>query len=453
MALRFFLFLSCLAVSGAAGWFAGGDRGAELGLVAGSLLWFALDSVRGLRALRWLRGGDFSKPPGLGGLWGEVLDRARRAIVLRDKRIGEAELRLEDFLDAIRGSPNGVVLLDSRGRIEWCNDTASEHFGLDPQRDLLQHIVNLLRDPDFAAFYHGRSYAHDLLIPAPGSTASRPRRLSLRLHPYGEGRLLILSRDVTAVEQAETMRRDFVANVSHEIRTPLTVLSGFVETLQALDLNKEDRTRYLQLMGQQTERMQTLVNDLLALSRLEGSPLPGSGDWTLLASLLAQCEQEANALTGTLGKDLSVEFEPVVGVWISGIGSELQSALSNLVSNAVRYTPSGGRVEIGVSLLEDGRLEFSVRDTGPGIAAEHLPRLTERFYRVDRSRSRETGGTGLGLAIVKHVVQRHGGELRIESKPGEGSTFVFVLPASRVKAEALTLGESAAQPATESAAG
>jgi two-component system phosphate regulon sensor histidine kinase PhoR len=324
---------------------------------------------------------------------------------------------------------------------------------MDPVRDLQQHVVHLLRDPEFSAFFHGRNYTQEAVVPAPGSTPTRPRRLSLHLHPYGEGRLLLLSRDVTAVEQAEVMRRDFVANVSHEIRTPLTVLTGFVETLQSLDLPKEERNRYLQMMGLQTQRMQTLVSDLLTLSRLEGSPLPGSGEWTPVASLLAQCEQEARALAATSGKKLELKFMLGAELAVAGMPSELQSAFSNLVSNAVRYTPSGGRVEVSAEPTPDRRLEFRVRDTGPGIAAEHLPRLTERFYRVDRSRSRETGGTGLGLAIVKHVVQRHGGELKIASTPGAGSSFSIVLPASRVRSLEITSAGNGARPAKESAAG
>jgi two-component system phosphate regulon sensor histidine kinase PhoR len=450
--LRVFLFLLCLLGGAGLGWLFGRDAGAALGVVAGAITWFVIDTVNALRALRWLRGGEVRSPPALGGLWGEALDRVRRALSQRDQRLEEAEHRLQDFLEAIRASPNGVILLDPQGRIEWINDTAAGHFGMDPVRDLQQHVVHLLRDPEFSAFFHGRNYTQDAVVPAPGSTPTRPRRLSLHLHPYGEGRLLLLSRDVTAVEQAEVMRRDFVANVSHEIRTPLTVLTGFVETLQSLDLPKEERNRYLQMMGLQTQRMQTLVSDLLTLSRLEGSPLPGSGEWTPVASLLAQCEQEARALAASLGKRLELQFVPGAEVAVAGMPSELQSAFSNLVSNAVRYTPSGGRVEVSAGPTPDRRLEFRVRDTGPGIAAEHLPRLTERFYRVDRSRSRETGGTGLGLAIVKHVVQRHGGELKIASTPGAGSTFSIVLPASRVRPLELTPAGNGARPATESAA-
>ncbi|HEY0885670.1 MAG TPA: phosphate regulon sensor histidine kinase PhoR [Ramlibacter sp.] len=435
MALRLFFFLLFLGAGGGVGWWAGGSRGAVAGLAAGAVLWFAFDTGRGLSVVQWLRRGASVPPPAVGGLWGEAADRMRRALVQRERETGEARQRLQEFLAAIQSSPNGVVLLDGQGRIEWFNDTAAAQFGFDPQRDLQQHIVNLVREPNFSAAYHGRKYAEDIVIAGPGSNASRPMKLSVRLHPYGEGRLLLLARDVTAVEQAEVMRRDFVANVSHEIRTPLTVLAGFVETLQNLDLPPGERSRYLELMAQQAQRMQTLVADLLTLSRLEGSPLPGGGEWTPLAPLLGQCEQEARSVAALLGKRLDLEFPPPPQVRVGGVASELASAFSNLVSNAVRYTPDGGSVTVRAQVLEGGRLEFAVRDTGPGIAAEHLPRLTERFYRIDRSRSRETGGTGLGLAIVKHVVQRHGGELKIESRPGEGSTFAIELPAARVRAE------------------
>jgi two-component system phosphate regulon sensor histidine kinase PhoR len=454
MSARLLAFLACVFGGGFFGWLLAPLRGIELGVFGGALGWFTVESLRALRVLHWLRRGPPDAMPVVPGLWGEAADRVRRALVLRDREAEEARRRLEEFLDAIRASPNGVVLLDPLGRIEWCNETAASQFGLDPARDLQQHIVNLVRDPDFSAYFNGRDFDADLVVAAPGSIMARPRKLSVRLHPYGEGRLLLLSRDVTAVEQAEVMRRDFVANVSHEIRTPLTVLAGFVETLQSLELARDEQSRYLALMAQQAQRMQTLVSDLLTLSRLEGSPLPGVGEWTRVAALMAQCEQEAAALVPSLGKTLEVEFGEPPPVAVGGVPSELQSALSNLVSNAIRYTPSGGLVRVDAALVE-GRLEFSVRDTGPGIAPEHLPRLTERFYRVDRSRSRETGGTGLGLAIVKHVVQRHGGELRIESTPGAGSTFSIQFPAARVRngGNGATPAGTRERPATESAAG
>ena len=454
MGTRLLVFLLCLGSGAAAGWFVDGGRGSELGLAVGAILWFGVETGQALRVLQWLRAPDLRNLPRSRGLWGEAADRVRRALGARERALEEAQRRLDAFLDAIRGSPNGVVLLDADARIEWINLTAADHFGLDPERDLQQHVVHLLRDPEFGAFFNARRYDSDVTIPAPGSSAARPRRLSLHLHPYGEGRLLLLSRDVTALEQAEHMRRDFVANVSHEIRTPLTVLAGFVETLQSLDLEKEERDRYLGMMAQQAQRMQTLVADLLTLSRLEGSPLPGQGDWTPASAFVAQCEQEARGMAAALGKKLALRFAAAPPVALSGAASELQSAFSNLVSNAVRYTPSGGIVDVATRTLEGGRFELAVRDTGTGIPAEHLPRLTERFYRVDRSRSRETGGTGLGLAIVKHVVQRHGGELKIESTPGAGSLFTILLPAARVRPlEVMPPAGTTEQPATESAAG
>jgi two-component system phosphate regulon sensor histidine kinase PhoR len=237
------------------------------------------------------------------------------------------------------------------------------------------------------------------------------------------------------------MRRDFVANVSHEIRTPLTVLAGFVETLQTLPLDDQERQRYLSLMSQQAQRMQSLVSDLLTLSRLEGSPLPSVHEWVSVDSLMKQCEQDARDLSNLLwvqSHDLQFEYTP--GCEIAGSAVELYSALSNLIGNAIRYTPSQRRIDVALRLLPEGGAVFQVRDQGPGIAPEHIPRLTERFYRVDRSRSRDTGGTGLGLAIVKHVAQRHGAELAIDSVPGKGSTFSIKFPAQRVRhtAEVLT---------------
>jgi two-component system phosphate regulon sensor histidine kinase PhoR len=271
-------------------------------------------------------------------------------------------------------------------------------------------------------------------MPGARSTACRPVLLAVHLHRYGEGRKLLLSRDVTSVEQADVMRRDFVANVSHEIRTPLTVMSGFVETLQTLPLNEDERARYLELMAQQAKRMQTLVSDLLTLSRLEGSPPPGTAEWISVAGLLLLCEQDGRDLSRLLvDQSHDLLFSVSGPCEIAGSHSELLSAMSNLVSNAVRYTPAGESIAVHWQNLPDGRAEFSVKDGGPGIAPEHIPRLTERFYRVDRSRSRETGGTGLGLAIVKHVAQRHGAELLIESQPGQGSRFAMVFPASRVR--------------------
>jgi two-component system, OmpR family, phosphate regulon sensor histidine kinase PhoR len=442
MFLRLFSFLLVQCLGGVAGaWLAPESlqiRGALAGMLVAGLLWVMLDFSRGLRLLNWLRQGDMSDVPLKHGLWGEVADRTRRLVRGREQQIRESDTRLQDFLAALQASPNGVVLLDAEGRIEWFNQTAAAHFGLDAQRDMLQHFGNLVRDPAYAAYAAGHDTLQEVTMPGRGHSPSRPIRLSVHLHPYGDGRRLLLSRDVTALEQAEAMRRDFVANVSHEIRTPLTVLTGFVETLQSLPLNETERARYLDLMAQQAGRMQTLVSDLLTLSRLEGSPLPAAGEWTSVRSLLQQLEQEGRALSAVLsppeGPAQVLEFNLAAQEDIAGTSTELHSAMSNLVSNAIRYTPAGGHIAAGWERHDDGRYVFFVQDSGPGIAPEHIPRLTERFYRVDRSRSRDTGGTGLGLAIVKHVAQRHGAELKIDSVPGKGSRFAMVFPPSRVRA-------------------
>lgn len=430
-------------VSFVGSWFAFGSDPILLaltGAICGGLGWVLLHLMRASRVLAWLRDGDLSTAPQLGGVWGEATDRTRRLLRQHVQNTQASDRRLNEFLSAIQASPNGILLLDANGQIEWCNLTAADHFGLDAQADVSQHIGNLVRDPMFVAYYSAGNYTHEITIAGKNSSFARPCRLSVQIHPYGSGRKLLLSRDVTALELSELMRRDFVANVSHEIRTPLTVLSGFVETLQTLPLNETERSQYLGLMAQQAQRMQTLVSDLLTLSKLEGSPTPLSDTWFSASSLVATCEQEARSLSDLLnlsmvtsGGNHTLKFAVPAHLELAGSQTELLSAMSNLVNNAVRYTPLGGTICVSFELIEQGRAVFTVQDTGPGIAPEHLPRLTERFYRVDTSRSRESGGTGLGLAIVKHVVQRHGGELRIESIVGKGSTFSFTLPANRVR--------------------
>lgn len=444
MFFRLSTFIAFLLIGGAAGYAVDSQFGALSGVACASVAWFTWDLSRGLRVLRWLRSGDVSRVPATQGVWGMVSDRMRRQLRQRDAAVVQSAAQLQAFLAALQASPNGVVLLDAEGRIEWCNETAAAHFGIDAKRDLLQHVRNLVRDPVFSTYYAGDDFHREVVMTGRASTPARPVRLSIHLHPYGEGRRLLLSRDVTTLEQAEAMRRDFVANVSHEIRTPLTVLGGFVETLQTLALDETERARYLGLMAQQAQRMQILVNDLLTLSRLEGSPAPGREEWVRVTALLGQCEQEARALSVAVtqgqGAPHDLHFEdavkPAVGWELAGASSELFSAMSNLLSNAVRYTPAGGRIDVRWDVADSGAARYSVRDTGPGIAAEHLSRLTERFYRVDRSRSRESGGTGLGLAIVKHVLQRHGAELQIDSTPGAGSTFSIVFPAMRLRCTA-----------------
>jgi len=426
------LFWSLLGA--VAGWFVDGGWTAALGGWLGCLVWVMQQLGRAHRLESWFRDGSVGEPPRLAGLWREVSDRIRRELRLRDREVQSHVARLQRFLAAIQASPNGVTLLDSEGRIEWCNSAASQHLGLHPERDLGQHVVHLVRDPVFSRYFQQALHDHEVQMDGRSPSISQRLRLSVQLYPYGDGQQLLLTRDITALSQAEDMRRDFVANVSHEIRTPLTVLAGFVETLQSLPLEPVQQQQYLDLMAVQASRMQTLVSDLLTLSQLEGSPPPSPSEQVALQPFMAQIEADARALSALHGDAVSpaheLVFAPVPDWELLGSRTELHSAVANLVSNAVRYTPSGGRIE--VSWKEQGdELVMTVRDTGPGIAPEHLPRLSERFYRVDRSRSRETGGTGLGLAITKHVAQRHGGALRIESQLGLGSTFMLVLPLSR----------------------
>ena len=442
MISRWLMFLAHMLAGGSLGAWSDSQHGVAAGLLAGGMVWLALDSFYVSKVMRWLRSeqnnempSESDRPaPRIPGVWGETADRVRRLLKDRDHQIAESHARLDEFLAAIQASPSGVVLLDAQGRIEWCNQMATQHFGFDVQRDMLQHITNLVREPGFNAYMSASDFSDDVVIPGSYSTPARPVKLSVHVYAYGRDRKLLLSRDITAVELAEAMRRDFVANVSHEIRTPLTVLSGFIETLQTLPLKEPERTRYLALMAQQSVRMQTLVNDLLTLSRLEGSPLPGGNHWMTTSALLAQCEQDARGLSAVLApRGHRIEFDNGPACELSGVQSEVYSAMSNLVTNAIRYTPETGSVRVNWKLLQDGRGEFTVSDSGAGIAPEHLPRLTERFYRVDRSRSRETGGTGLGLAIVKHVAQRHAAELHIQSQLGRGSCFSIIFPATRVR--------------------
>ena len=426
--------LVALLLGAAIGWLLGQATEAPALLAAvGGLSGMALalfrDAVRAERLMNWLRGPQAEGAPRHTGFWGEVAYRVEREVRKGDRAVEAERVRLHQFRDAIDASPNGVLLLDAMERIEWVNRVGAEHFGLDPQRDLLQRVTNLVRAPAFVAFLQDGVYDESITFSAPGGRGT----LSVVVRPHGDGMKLVLSQDITERERADAMRRDFVANVSHEIRTPLTVLAGFVETMARLKLSEPERQRVLMLMEQQTQRMQALVGDLLVLAQLEGSPRPSTDRWLSMSTILRRAYADAMALSAgrhTLSVVGGDDAE------VAGSEHELLSAVGNLMGNAVRYTPESGRIDLQWAWRADGGAEIVVTDSGMGVAREHLPRLTERFYRVDSSRARDTGGTGLGLSIVKHVSQRHGGEIDIQSEVGKGSTFKIVLPALRVRRRA-----------------
>ena len=428
---RALLAALAVVVGGVAGSLIDGPaRSSIVGVLAGGAVGAALlvaaDGLRGSRLLRWLRGSKADDAPRDAGLWGELGYWAERSIRQNERQVQQEQLRLSQFLSAIEASPNGVLLLDKGDQIEWCNGVAADHFGLDPQRDRQQRVTNLVRAPAFVAYLQEGCWDNAVNVP----DRLGKGMLSVLIRPYGEAQKLVLSNDITEREQSESMRRDFVANVSHEIRTPLTVLAGFIETMNNLPLTEVERRRVLTLMGQQTTRMQRLVSDLLTLATLEGSPRPPADRWVSVGRLLAQAQADAVALSAGRHR---FSFESDDAAQLAGSETELASAIANIVNNAVRYTPEGGHVDVAWRLMPDGAGEMSVSDSGIGIEREHLARVTERFYRVDSSRSRDTGGTGLGLSIVKHVVQRHGGALDIQSEPGKGSNFRLLFPAARVR--------------------
>jgi two-component system phosphate regulon sensor histidine kinase PhoR len=440
---RLATFLAYAAAGALVSTLLGMTHAAAWGAGLGILCWLAVESGRRARFLNWLRQVQESPeapPPQSLGSWREAAERVFRLLRQQYRLKQDSDSRLENLQAAMQASPNGLVVLDERARIEWCNRIACRHFGFDAQRDIAQAVANLLRDPLFVAYLAAKDFRESITLTSPVSTATHPLRLAVQIYPYGGGRLLMLSQDITVLAQADAMRRDFVANVSHEIRTPLTVLAGFVETMQTLPLSEDERRDYLDRMAQQTGRMQNLVNDLLMLSRLEDSPPPDAREWTVVRALLQRCETDARALSALVtgqGAPHRLIFPDARTLEeageIAGAAGELQSAFFNLINNAIRYTPPGGEIEVRWQSAPDGGACLIVRDNGPGFAAEHIPRLTERFYRIDNERSRHNGGTGLGLSIVKHVLQRHGAALRITSTLGHGACFAIEFPAAGLR--------------------
>jgi two-component system, OmpR family, phosphate regulon sensor histidine kinase PhoR len=382
-------------------------------------------AVKLAQLAHWLDDPQAATLPEGVGLWGSTLGELYR--VIRGQRMTEKSLAdtLARFQQAAAALPDGAVMLDHQYNIVWCNPRAEEHLGLALARDRMQTITYLVRKPEFIEYLDERKFNEPVVLQLDEHT------LSLQLVPFGEDQLLLISNDISERERVETMRRDFVANVSHELRTPLTVVNGFLETMiHAGTGNPALVEKSLAHMSVQTTRMQRLVEDLLTLSRLEDArnrpPLTPVNVPDLVRGLVQ------DALLLSAGRQTITDT--IANIWVLGARDELASAFGNLVTNAVRYTPHGGHIRVEWR-AEDGGAVFRVIDDGDGIAPEHLPRLTERFYRVDRGRSRASGGTGLGLAIVKHALLRHDAHLDIASsqdKAQHGSTFSVRFTTARI---------------------
>jgi two-component system phosphate regulon sensor histidine kinase PhoR len=399
------------------------------------------------RLTRWADAELETEVPEARGAWGLAFSALFRRVRSRTLHQRDLALTAGRFRSAVEALPEGMVILDATNRIEWANARAQAHLGIDLAKDAGQPLLNLVRQPEVVRYFEAGDFSDSVVVDSlrePGTT------LAIQVVPFGVEERLVISRNITQIEAVARMRRDFIANVSHELKTPLTVVSGFLETMQDLDLEPGQRTRFMQLMAEQAKSMQRLVDDLLTLSALESEHNPVSESTFDVVPLLLEMSADAKALSGahTLALDIG-EAAMVVGN-----RDELASAFGNLVSNAIRYTPEGGTITLGWQIDAEGRGEFSVTDTGIGIAPEHVPRLTERFYRVDRSRSRATGGTGLGLAIVKHVLLRHQAELDVVSDLGMGSRFTVILPAKRIRRlmqDVSPPSESASAPAPDAA--
>ena len=398
----------------------------SLALLLYTLAWLGWYFHNLRRLETWLRQGRKFTPPDARGLWGEVFNGLYRLQQRNRKRRKRLVKLLNRFRETTGAMPDGIIVLLPNGGIEWWNEAAERLLRLKYPQDVGQHLNNLIRHPDFVAFITGEMEDEDVTIPSPYDPQ---QRLNIRIIPYGKKQQLVLVRDVTLMERVEQMRRDFVANISHELRTPLTVLTGYLENLENGEHSPEVMRRAMQVMAQQTRRMRQLTEDLMLLSNLENRH-EQRREKIDVNRMLASLLEEAQLVSGDRAHSISLEAE--AGLMLLGDPRDLDSIVSNLVINAVNYTPPGGDIRIRWYRDEGGEAVFEVQDNGVGIPAHHIPRLTERFYRVDVARSRETGGSGLGLAIVKHALQRSGGQLEIESEVGRGSVFRARFPAELV---------------------
>lgn len=409
------LFLSCIPAL-------------VLGAIFGYLPWFLLASVTGLLIwhfwnllqLSWWLWVDRSMTPPPGhGSWEPLLYGLHQMQLRNKKRRRELGSLIKRFRSGAESLPDAVVLTTEEGVIFWCNGLAQQLLGLRWPDDNGQNILNLLRYPEFTQYLKQQAFAKPLNL-----VLNNGRHLEIRVMPYSEQQLLMVARDVTQMHQLEGARRNFFANVSHELRTPLTVLQGYLEMMQEQTLAGATREKALHTMREQTSRMEGLVKQLLTLSKIEASPIQTPNEVIDVPMMLRVVEREAQTLSQ---QRQTFEFHVDNSLKVLGSDEQMRSAISNLVYNAVNHTPAGTHITVSWQRVANG-VEFSVEDNGPGIAAEHIPRLTERFYRVDKARSRQTGGSGLGLAIVKHAVNHHDSRLEITSEPGKSTRFSFTLP-------------------------
>lgn len=375
---------------------------------------------------RWYKKPSLSTIPNGTGIWEDIF----ADIYHQQRRHNRSQAQISSALDRFRHAasalPDGVVLLNDQDKIEWCNPPAETQLGLVLGKDTGQPITYLVRHTDFLQYLQDQDYSEPIKLK---SWRNPEITLEIQLVPFGGKQKLLICRDITQMEKLEIMRRDFIANVSHELRTPLTVVGGFLETLMDMDGAVPESTRsYFSMMSEQTGRMRRLIEDLLTLSQLESGATVKQDTEIDMNSQLNMLMHEAQGLSN--GKH-QISLEADTNIWLSGAAEELHSALGNLVSNAIRYTPQGGEIKLMWRMRGDEAV-FSVKDSGIGIEQKHIDRLTERFYRVDRSRSRETGGTGLGLSIVKHILTRHQAKLEVQSVLDKGSTFSVVFPKNRV---------------------
>ena len=418
---------SLVILSGVAGLLAGN-------LFAGLSLGFLICLVWQYRILKniskFLRNGGEQNPPDTPGIVNEIVREIGFLRARHKQREDKLTDHLSRFEEAIEALPDAVIIMDANGHVEWANEKASEYLGIRSSGDRRQRLSHIIRQPellDFLAQTDKDNPRNSLVIASP---VNPDISLEIRITRYAESSLLLVAGNVTDIQRTNRMRKDFIANASHELRTPLTVISGYLEAIdsEANDISTEWQPRITQ-MRSQTRRMQNLIEDLLKLSRLESKPSADLNNEVDIAELVSVIHDEAQTLSGDQNHTFTLEIQD--DLIVKGDQDSLYSAFSNILFNAVQYTPSGGVIDIRWYRTGTGAC-LEVTDSGEGIPAEHIQRVTERFYRVDKGRSREKGGTGLGLAIAKHVMVQHEAELKISSEPDSGTRVKCHLPAHRV---------------------